>query len=225
MTLIKIIREHKLITILLAVALVATISTGAVFFRTGGDNLPLFFLFITAVIWLYVQFRIFMKILNRYAWANPVTKRISRIISGLFGLLFTFLGAIFAPVARRLQRIQLPRWRETNRLTLFQDEKIRLLADKRRNPFRVMKWKSLLNHRERIRFIYISYLQRKIKKGAIVLPSDTPNELNIKLSAGDDLSARLFSLYNVARYAGDDAIVEKEEVETVLPCASKRLKI
>lgn len=228
----KIIRENKAAFILLIASLAAGVSASAVFFITGGDNLYLFLLMGVSFVWLYFQLRAFMKILGEYEWENPVTVRIKKNLRKIFDTIFTFLGEILAPIIRKLKeladklpRFQLPRRRKTNRLTLFQDERTRMSFDKKHNLFHKIKWKNLQSHRERIRFIYISFLQQKIKKGAVVLPSDTPNELAVKLKTDDDLTVKLCSLYNVARYADADTFIEKEDVEKVLPCASKRLRL
>ena len=226
MIMIKIIQENKFDVILLAASILAATGITAAFFITGGDILRLFVVMIAAWVWLYYQLRTFIRILRRYGVKNPVTSQINRALGLLVGKIVELLGKIFAPVVRRFQNFQLPTWRRANRLTYFQDEKIRIISgSKKRNPFRKMKWRALQNHRERVRFIYISFLQQKIRKGATVLPSHTPNELHVKLNINDDPTTRLFSLYNMARYAGDDAIVQKEDVEEILPCAPRRLRL
>jgi len=226
MIMLKIIRENKFEMILLVVSVLAATGVTAAFFITGGDNLRLFLVMIASLAWLYYQLRALIRILRRYGIKNPVTSRINRALGLLVGKIIELLGKIFAPVVRKFQNFQLPSWRRANRLTSFQDEKVRIRSgNERRVPFRKMKWRTLQNHRERVRFIYISFLQQKIKKGAAVLPSDTPNELHMKLCVDDDPTTRLFSLYNMARYAGDDAVIEKEDVEEILPCAPRRLKL
>ncbi|MCL2404376.1 MAG: hypothetical protein FWC92_02385 [Defluviitaleaceae bacterium] len=227
MKMLAIVRENKTAFVLFVAALAAVVGINIVFFITGGTNLYLFIVLAASFVWLYFQLRMLVKILRRYGIKNPITSRIGKFIGRLAGLLVVFLGSIFAPMIRKLQGIRLPKLRAANRITVFQDEKVRLSSPRKRNPFRPMKWGSLQSHRERIRFIYISFLRQRIKKGAIVLPYETPNELYIKFTSGDDTDAvsQLFALYNTARYADTNTFIQKEEVETVLPCASKRLRL
>ncbi|MCL2386425.1 MAG: hypothetical protein FWC89_02640 [Defluviitaleaceae bacterium] len=229
---IKIIRENKLEVLLLLISLLTAIIATAGFFLAYGQNLHLFLIMLGSWVWLYLKFRAFMKILAKYEWENPVTAKIRKFLGALVGKLFGFLGNQFARLARKIKelasklpRVPLPALRKSNRLTLFHDEKIRVFTHKKRDPFRKMKWKNLQSHRERVRFIYVSFLQQKIKKGAIVKPSDTPNELSVTLNANEDPTTQLFSLYNIARYSHDKTAIAEEEVEYILPCASRRLKL
>ena len=222
----KIFRENKLAVILLVASFLAAAGFTGAFFLTGGDNLYLFLVKVTCLVWFYFQARAFVKILIQYGLENPVKTRVKKLLKKIFGGVLAFaesLGAKFALLFAKLPRFKLPSLpkRKANRLIFFQDEKARIFSAKKRDQFRKMKWKNL-NHRERVRFIYISFLRGKIKKGAIVLPNETPNELAVKL-ANDTRTETLFSLYNVARYASAETSVEKEEVENILPCASKRL--
>jgi hypothetical protein len=177
-----------------------------------------------------------LKILGEYGWENPVTARIRKALSGFFGAIFNLLAALIAPMIQKIKalgsklpRLNLPNFRKRSRLTFFQDERTRVDFARGGNFFRKMKWKALQNHRERVRFIYISFLRGKIKKGVAVPPSYTPNELAAKFNETDTETSpatdRLFSLYNTARYARAEAVISKEEVEQVLPCASKRLRL
>jgi len=218
----KIFRENKLAIILFVLSLAAAVGTSVVFFAFGGDSLPLFGVQIVAILWLCVQARIFFRILSEYGVKNPVKTRLAKIFrrlsDGLRAIL-EFLGNKLAAIAAKLPRFNMPQIRKRSRIKFFQDEKTRI--EKNRVPFRKMKWKNLQNNRQRVRFIYISFLQRKIKKGTIILPSETPNELAERLHGGEEL----FPLYNVARYAGDDASVEAEDVEKIIVCAGRRLRI
>jgi len=217
----KIFRENKLAVILFVLSLAAAVGASVIFFALGGDNLFLFIVQIAAILWLFIQARVFFRILSLYGVKNPVTARISKILrrfaDGLLAV-FEFLGKKLAAIAAKLPRFSVPQIRRRSRIRFFQDEKTRL--EKNRTPLRKMKWKNLQTNRQRVRFIYIAFLQRKIKKGTTVLPSETPNELAMRLQGGEEL----FPLYNVARYAKDNISVEEEDLEKIMHCAGRRLR-
>ncbi|MCL2373049.1 MAG: hypothetical protein FWC78_06570 [Defluviitaleaceae bacterium] len=225
---IKIIRENKIATILLLASFVASVGLAGAFFATEGTSLRLFVLLAVALLWLYLQLRWYIKILSRYAWEMPVAKRVKSTLFRLVGLAFGFIAELFSRLAARVSSLtgrlpRLPGKRRGNRLAHYQDEKIRITFERGRNPFRKMKWKNMQTNRDRVRFIYASYLQQKIKKGASITPTETPNELSVKLTTPEDAAAALFPLYNKARYS--TAEVGKDEIHQILPCAHKRLKL
>ncbi|MCL2199379.1 MAG: hypothetical protein FWB80_10685 [Defluviitaleaceae bacterium] len=152
---------------------------------------------IAALAWLLFSLRKLLKNLN---------------IKKFFLEIFEFIGKKLTHLTSKLPT------GKAHRPRLFSDEKIRIFSEKKRNPFRKMKWKNLQTHRERVRFIYVSYLQSKIKKGAIVTPSNTPNELSQKLNPGNKSpDAQLFPLYNKARYANETTPITEEEITEILP--------
>jgi len=182
---------------LLIISIFCALITTALSFNYGEENFYLLTAQILSYLWFFISLRAFLK--NRIgSWLK---ERIAKILK--------FIGANLLNI--KLPNIKFPTRRRTTRITLFQDERTRMRS-KKRNRFRKMKWKNLKSHSERIRFIYISFLQRKINKGAVVLTSDTPNEVAEKLNAEENIA--LFKLYNIARYGNTD--VKKEEVETVL---------
>jgi len=219
---IEIIRRHKIAVVLLVVSAAVAVGVSAWFFSDGGYNLRLFLLMAASWLWFFFQFSVFAKLLAKYGWKNPIIVQIRRSLLSLIGKMFEFLEEKFGIL---VARVKLPQWNKNSRLTHFQDERIRIFSEKKRNNFRKMKWKTLQNHRERVRFIYVSFLERKIKKGAVVLVSETPSELAVKFNDGDELTAKLFSLYNTARYAGDETIVAESDIVEILPCAARRLKL
>ncbi|MCL2664279.1 MAG: hypothetical protein FWE82_01575 [Defluviitaleaceae bacterium] len=83
--------------------------------------------------------------------------------------------------------------------------------------FKKMKWKNLQSNRERVRFIYISFLKQKMRQGLEISPADTPNELHGKLLQKNDAAGeKIFPLYNIARYKDDETAIPNSELESVM---------
>ena len=59
----------------------------------------------------------------------------------------------------------------------------------------------------RVRFIFIDYMIRRIKKGYFMKRSMTPAEIGAEIALEDDEKA-LFAVYDKARYAGKSGIEE-----------------
>ncbi len=95
---------------------------------------------------------------------------------------------------------------------IFEEEEDGLLR-RFRNLGSGMKWKDLKNNADKIRFIYIKYINRLMKKGyrysAILTPMETLNKWKLE----KDESAYMFPLYTDARYSGGRRPITDEEVE------------
>lgn len=84
-----------------------------------------------------------------------------------------------------------------------------------------MKWKDLQDNADKIRFIYIKYINKLMKKGYKFSTILTPLETLEKWKLQKSESAFMFPLYTVARYSGGRRPITDEEVER----SSKYMKI
>ena len=70
-----------------------------------------------------------------------------------------------------------------------------------------LKWVEQTDNAARVRFIFIDYMIRRIKKGYFMKRSMTPAEIGAEIALEDDEKA-LFAEYDKARYAGKSGIEE-----------------
>lgn len=116
--------------------------------------------------------------------------------------------------------------RQTVRITDKTDEKNILFDLDQINPLKKLKrakrprWKDLKNNRERIRFIYRRYIEDRLKKGAKIENSETPDEIrNILENKEVNVPAVLFSSYYIARYAGETGKIDDGTVKASMEAA------
>lgn len=213
----------------LMISFLAAVAANAAFFATGGRNLFLFVLSLLGAAWFLINLRLYLK-----KRLPPILQKIVK--SKYMQKSFAFLKQLFERALSLLAKSKLAAKltsafsgkTKINRLSFFSDEKFILLPTKKNlaDPFKKMKWKNLKTNRERIRYIYIAFMKKKIKQGFSMDPTYTPNEVYYRLRENDaSLKDELFSLYNVARYKDDENSVTKNDVESVLEYASKRLPL
>ncbi|MCL2286257.1 MAG: hypothetical protein FWC32_07815 [Firmicutes bacterium] len=218
----KIWRENKRPILLFFVSFAAVIAAVAAFFTTGGDNLFLFIMKILAIINFIYWLRVFVKILTKYGF-TPAAKvkksKVWRVLSRIFDVLFDAIAKAGKAVKNKTGSIfgkLIPN--RGSVLRRYNDERSFVFGGRNRigSKLRKMRWRNLSSNRERVRYIYISFLKKQIKSGADVSLADTPNELYEKLQEkGSDIDSRLFSLYNLARYKDDESSIIAEDVENI----------
>ena len=88
---------------------------------------------------------------------------------------------------------------------VFDDtEKVKKTKKKLKNE---LKWVEQTDNAARVRFIFIDYMIRRIKKGYFMKRSMTPAEIGAEIALEDDEKA-LFAVYDKARYAGQRGVEE-----------------
>jgi hypothetical protein len=132
-------------------------------------------------------------------WKKYIVVKLKKALRKIGGTFLNFLEFVGKKLAKLTSRFSLPSLRKANRLTHYHDEKIRIFGGKERDRLRKLKWRQLKTNRERVRYFYIEFLRKKMKKGVAIPPSATPNELAARLQENHDL----FTLYNEARYDND----------------------
>ena len=91
------------------------------------------------------------------------------------------------------------------RTFVFDDtEKVKKTKKKLKND---LKWVEQTDNAARVRFIFIDYMIRRIKKGYFMKRCMTPAEIGAEIALEDDEKA-LFAVYDKARYAGKSGIEE-----------------
>ena len=88
---------------------------------------------------------------------------------------------------------------------VFDDtEKVKKAKKKLKND---LKWVDQTDNAARVRFIFIDYMIRRIKKGYLMKRSMTPAEIGQEIALEDD-EKNLFAVYDKARYAGKAGLEE-----------------
>ena len=88
---------------------------------------------------------------------------------------------------------------------VFDDtEKVKKTKKKLKND---LKWVEQTDNAARVRFIFIDYMIRRIKKGYFMKRCMTPAEIGAEVALEDDEKA-LFAIYDKARYAGQRGLEE-----------------
>ena len=88
---------------------------------------------------------------------------------------------------------------------VFDDtEKVKKAKKKLKND---LKWVDQTDNAARVRFIFIDYMIRRIKKGYFMKRSMTPAEIGQEIALEDD-EKNLFAVYDKARYAGKLGVEE-----------------
>ena len=91
------------------------------------------------------------------------------------------------------------------RTFVFDDaERVRKPKKKLKND---LKWIDQTNNAARVRFIFIDYMIRRIRKGYFMKRCMTPAEICVDVALEDD-EKNLFAVYEKARYAGQKGLEE-----------------
>jgi len=215
-------RENKRLILLFLFSFLLALATIIMFNGTGGRSLYWFTAMILSVINFIVFFRKLIKMLMKYEFAmlTKAKKSVQSLLERFYDLCAKIGNALKEKYAGIIAKILPRRWGTI--LRRYSDKRTFVVSGKRDNGNRLrkMKWRNLISNRERVRYIYITFLRKQIKAGVEISPADTPNELYAKLKEGheknSDLDDTLFSLYNIARYNDDrDSSITDEDVQAV----------
>lgn len=93
---------------------------------------------------------------------------------------------------------------------IFRERKERRRVSRHlRNP---MRWADLEDNAEKVRYLFIDYMLRRVRSGYRMKPSLTPDEMRREIAREDD-EKLLFDCYRAARYSGGTEPITDEEVE------------
>ena len=126
-----------------------------------------------------------------------------------------FLGKLAAPLVKAINKLLLSIGIDLSRRNrlggrdertfVFDDtEKVKKTKKKLKND---LKWVDQTDNAARVRFIFIDYMIRRIKKGYFMKRCMTPAEIGSEIALEDDEKA-LFAVYDKARYAGQRGVEE-----------------
>ncbi len=136
-------------------------------------------------------------------------------ISGISKKLFSFFGI-------KLERFKRGR---DERSFIFGDEEEAERKRKRHSIKSNSKWRDMNENAEKIRFLYIKYIVKRIKEGykfrTALTPCEVKEELNFDEEAPD---IELFDMYNGARYSGGSVFITDEQVEKAQDIVSGKKK-
>ena len=112
--------------------------------------------------------------------------------------------------------LRLDRFKKTKdeKSFVFGDEEEAERKRKRHQIKSNSKWRDMNENAEKIRFLYIKYIVKKIKDGykfrTALTPCEVKEELGFDEEAPDN---ELFAMYNGARYSGGSVFITDEQVE------------
>ena len=96
--------------------------------------------------------------------------------------------------------------------------------DDRKRKEEKLRWKDLRDNRERIRFLYVRFVKKCIKKGYRYTPGHTPLENGASWRLKEEDGSRFFLAYTDARFGDEGRQVSDDEVELFAELAGKKIK-
>jgi hypothetical protein len=183
----------------------SVITFAMVFSRSLGNYKVQVPSFLATVFFLLCDIRSIRKLFDR-----KTRSRIGGFLVGLTDKLDAFVAKVLKKVAHALG---IDRWGK------FGDERDFVFGQRRssrrhRKLFNPMFWQDQTENSERVRFIFIDFMIRKIKEGYQMRPFKTPNDISQEL-AHEDNEKLLFSSYVSARYSGGLEPIEDKTVDAL----------
>ncbi len=87
------------------------------------------------------------------------------------------------------------------------------------------KWKDLTENAEKIRFLYLEYILKLVKKGYKYRAIYTPNEVRTDLKLEEEQQENeIFDLYYGARYSGGSVYITDEQVDNIREIVNAKKK-
>lgn len=161
--------------------------------------------FVGLVVFLLLTIRSFKKLFDR---------RTRGIIGNFLNGLTDKLDALVARVVKKvIHALGIDRWGKFGEEHDFVFNRNRS-SRRHRKLFNPMFWQDQTDNSERVRYIFIDYMIRKIKDGYKMKPSKTPNDIGAEL-AHEDNEKLLFTSYVSARYSGGIEPIEDKTVDSL----------
>jgi len=209
-------QENKITIIAFCITMGAMLVATYFFVVTGGLNFALFIVqIISAISFLYWLRKLATALVKRIAIGKRIkNSRLAKLLMRLVDAVVKMSGKATGKVGGFFSRL-IPTGNPI--LKLYSDERslISFRSDNLGSKLRKMRWRSLEDNRQRVRFCYIAYIRKQLKLGARISTADTPNELYNKLSTTDsNPDKNLFDLYNLARY-NENSEITAQQVESV----------
>ncbi len=178
--------------------------------------------YVFTVILLFISVKKLLKLVPKTlkrAFADNLLKAVQAIAKGISKVSRKILSALGIELSRR--KVVKPK---DEKSFIFDIEEMNVF--KKLSSFKsTVKWRDLNENSEKIRFIYVKYIIRRIKEGYKLSPNLTPCEVRDDLGVEDEDNAHgLFDMYNGARYSGGSVYITDEQVTKALGAVEKKSK-
>ena len=158
---------------------------------------------LAAVVILAMGFRAFLRMLTasmRKKLAQAAIRFAKRVTAPVVKLVIKLLLSIGIDLSRK-NRLG----GRDERTFVFDDaERVKKPKKKLKND---LKWVDQTDNAARVRFIFIDYMVRRIRKGYFMRRSMTPAEICVEVAVEED-EKNLFAVYEKARYGGQRGLEE-----------------
>lgn len=172
------------------------------YFQANQNSIRVLTVLAAAVI-LAMGFRAFLRMLTasmRKKLAQAALRFAKRVTAPVVKLITKLLLSIGIDLSRR-NRLG----GRDERTFVFDDaERVKKPKKKLKND---LKWVEQTDNAARVRFIFIDYMVRRIRKGYFMRRSMTPAEICVEVALEDD-EKNLFAVYEKARYGGQRGLEE-----------------
>lgn len=158
--------------------------------------------YVLAALAIWISYKFYLKTLIKTAY-EYIGKKVRGAIRFISGKIVRFINKLGLGGRKRLAKGS-----DEYSFTFDDEEK----AGMRLHVSGVKKWKDLEDNSEKIRFLFIRYMIRKIRKGYKKRRGKTPSEWASDLRvSGAELD--FFGDYNAARYSGGRASIPDDAVD------------
>ena len=172
------------------------------FFVANGNSIRIVTLLL-AIFFVTMGCRAFLRMLTasmRKKLGQAAVKFAKRLAAPLVKAVNKLLLSIGIDLSRR-NRLG---GRDEKTFVFDDTEKVKKTKKKLKND---LKWVEQTDNAARVRFIFIDYMIRRIKKGYFMKRCMTPAEIGAEVALEDD-EKNLFAIYDKARYAGQRGLEE-----------------
>ena len=172
------------------------------FFVANGNSIRIVTLLL-AIFFVTMGCRAFLRMLTasmRKKLGQAAVKFAKRLAAPLIKAVNKLLLSIGIDLSRR-NRLG---GRDEKTFVFDDTEKVKKTKKKLKNE---LKWVEQTDNAARVRFIFIDYMIRRIKKGYFMKRCMTPAEIGAEVALEDD-EKNLFAVYDKARYAGQRGLEE-----------------
>lgn len=156
-----------------------------------------------AIFFIAMCCRAFLRMLTasmRKKLGQAAVKFAKKMVSPLVKVVNKLLLSIGIDLSRR-NRLG---GRDERSFVFEETEKVKKAKKRLKNE---LKWVDQTDNAARVRFIFIDYMIRRIKKGYFMKRSMTPKEIGCEIAMEED-EKNLFAVYEKARYAGKRGVEE-----------------
>ena len=172
------------------------------YFQINQNSIRVTTVLVAAVI-IAMGCRAFLRMLTarmRKKLAQAALRFAKKLAAPLVRIIHKLLLSIGIDLTRRNRLVG----RDEHSFVFDDAERVKKPKKKLKND---LKWIDQTNNAARVRFIFIDYMIRRIRKGYFMRRSMTPAEICVEVALEDD-ERNLFAVYEKARYAGQRGLEE-----------------